>query len=156
MGQDVLFAGLFGVFSTLIGGLATYMLSFSRDQRLEKAEFKVIYSSLVADLRAIRNGFEKDKEYIPRFSSFNVFKMKGGYGYAPSEVCVALENLSYELTRIEDITKEDVSFKVAVASTGNTNLRYNNGTKLKERKELLEGLNEKLDKTVALLQKQTF
>ncbi len=37
--------------------------------------------------------------------------MKGGYGYVPSEVCVALENLSFELTRIEDITKEDVSFK---------------------------------------------
>ncbi|MFG0904640.1 hypothetical protein [Photobacterium damselae] len=80
-----------------INGLATYMLSFSRDQRLEKAEFKIIYSSLIADLKAIKTGFEKDKEYIPRFSSFRVFKMKGGYGYAPSEVCVALENLSLRI-----------------------------------------------------------
>ncbi|HGZ6489005.1 TPA: hypothetical protein ACOLYF_004507 [Vibrio parahaemolyticus] len=155
MGQDVIIAGFFGVFSTLVGGLATYMLSFSRDQRLEKAEFKIIYSSLIVDLKAIKAGFEKDKEYIPRFSSLNIFKIKGGYRYAPSEVCVALENLSYDLTRIEDITKEDVSFKVAVASTGKPNLKYMNGAKLTERKVLIEGLNKKLDDTVALLQKQT-
>ncbi|MCF9448027.1 hypothetical protein J8A97_24065 [Vibrio parahaemolyticus] len=126
MGQDVIIAGFFGVFSTLVGGVATYMLSFSRDQRLEKAEFKIIYSSLIVDLKAIKAGFEKDKEYIPRFSSLNIFKIK-----------------------------EDVSFKVAVASTGKPNLKYMNGTKLTERKVLIEGLNKKLDDTVALLQKQT-
>ncbi|EIV1736906.1 hypothetical protein L7E62_003472 [Vibrio parahaemolyticus] len=155
MTNDIIYAGLFGMLSTLMGAVITYALSFSRDQRIMRQELKVMYSALVADLKAINVGFERSDEYLPRFSSLNVFMIKGGYNLAPSEIVLCLESISYDLSRIEDISKSNHAFNVAVASSGQVGLVYNNRSNLNERAELILRVQEAIPQLVTKLQPHT-
>ncbi|WP_256385188.1 hypothetical protein [Photobacterium toruni] len=155
MSDDIIFAGLFGMLSTLIGAGVTYALSFSRDQRALKQELKIMYSALIADLKAMNVGFERSDEYLPRFSSLNVFMIKGGYQLAPSEVVLCLESISHDLSRIEDISKSDHAFNVAVASTGQVGLVYNNRSNLRERAELIAAVKQQIPNLVDKLEQYT-
>jgi hypothetical protein len=155
MTSEIIFAGLFGMLSTLVGAGITYALSFSRDQRAQKQELKNMYSALIVDLKAINVGFERSDEYRPRFSSLNVFMIKGGYQLAPSEVALCLESISHDLARIEDISKSDHAFNVAVASSGQVGLKYKNGSKLSERADLITRVQKQIPQLVAKLEPHT-
>ncbi|MCD9540390.1 hypothetical protein GLP22_04060 [Photobacterium carnosum] len=155
MTNDIFFAGLFGMFSTLIGAVVAYGLSFSRDQRLQKEEFRQIYSALIADLKAINIGFERSNEYMPRFGSLNVFMIKGGYKLAPADITLKLESISHDLSRIEDISKSDHAYNVAVASAGQVGLVYNNRSELSERNELIGSVQALIPELISKLELHT-
>ncbi|MFH0261366.1 hypothetical protein ACGRH2_13245 [Vibrio barjaei] len=155
MTNDIFFAGLFGMFSTLLGAVVAYGLSFSRDQRLQKEEFRQIYSALIADLKAINIGFERSNEYMPRFGSLNVFMIKGGYKVAPADITLQLECISHDLSRIEDISKSDHAYNIAVASTGQVGLVYNNRSELSERDELIGSVQALIPELVSKLEQHT-
>ncbi|WP_214645002.1 hypothetical protein, partial [Aliivibrio fischeri] len=155
MNNDVIFAGLFGMLSTLLGVIITYALSFSRDQRLLKTELGIICSAIVVDLKAIQVVFERSDTYIPRFLSLNIFTIKGGYKLVPVVTALKLEELSHDLSRIEDITKEESAYEIALAGTGETSLKYFNRKDQSERSNLIIKVKVLIPELIEELNKHT-
>ena len=155
MSLDLISAGLFGMLSTLVGGFVTYLLTFSRDKRLQNEEVKVVYSAIISDLKAIKKGFELSEKYLPRFTSKNVYIAKGINLTAPAGITLDIEELSYDFIRIEDITREDHEFNVAVASSGQVGLEYVNRANLSERANLINNVKIKVPELISKLEKYT-
>ena len=155
MNADVLYAGIFGVFTTLLGGGAAYLLSFSKDERQRREELKSIYSALAIELKIIASRLSQDETHIPRFGSMNVFIIRGFSLHTPIELSIALENIASDLQRIEDITKEDHAFNVAVASSGNVEIEYRNVSQKNERANLIKSILVEIPEVIKKLKEHT-
>ena len=153
MTSDVLYAGLFGVFATLAGVLATHALSFSRDRHVRQDDQRALYGAMASELRTIEQGFRTAVTHIPRFQSASVFSLRGGTLAAPLDLSLRLANLVFVLERVADITREHTAFSVAVASSGNPNLEWSDWGSVAERSELVKQALAEVPKLVSELER---
>jgi hypothetical protein len=152
---DVLYAGLFGVLATLAGTVAAHALTFSRDLRVQRDEFKALFSAMATELRTVEQGFRAAITHIPRFASAEVFTMKGGNINAPIKISVPLMQIVLDLQRIKDLTNEHSAFCIAVASAGQPNVEWSNRSSVDERQVLVSRVLENIPGLVAKLDSYT-
>ena len=116
--ESEILAGLFGSLATLVGVLATYAISFSRDSRLQKNALKVALSVLASDLQGAFQGLQKSPVFVPSIGGIEAFLLQGHLRSLPPALVTRLLNIRVQFQMIHQLTNLKSEFEFARVASG--------------------------------------